>query len=99
MTTSVVWRHYTGTADSDGLVDVGAPGPEAGQVILSVGGYATEDSGYDSSTATVFPAGALPVPIAGHYTQVSGGLTYFNVLFQATPGAVLRTHVYAVVSS
>lgn len=93
---TVIWRHYTGIANSDGICWVGT-GNTFGTHAISAGGFAAADN--DTSTDTNGNDASAQAPIVGNYPSYDPGTdtTYWNIGFGAAPGTQLRCHVFATV--
>lgn len=93
-----VWRHYTGVANSDGIVNVSS-GNSSGSHALCGGGFATASSGSDTDVSPSGTHGA-PVALVGTYSEYDSGTdtTFIGAIFQATPGASVRCHVWVILA-
>lgn len=100
MPNTVVWRHYSGVADSKGVCWVSSAN-SFGTHAISGGGFAAAlVNANDSDTSTSGSDSSGMVPIAGMYSSYDSGTntTYWVVGFAAPPGTDLRTHVFAVLA-
>lgn len=95
----VAWRHYTGTANEEGIVWVSSAN-EAGTHAMSGGGFATAATSSSTQTNGSAAGASGLAPLVASYPEYDSGTdtSVWTLGFAAAPGSQLRTHVFAVLA-